>query len=87
MKTWRQMFSVIVVILFAGSASLFAQSANLYNQLVEASKSEVAKKGGKITIALNWTNPQGKAMVDEFKKDFSFIKESKFERVRTVEEA
>ena len=87
MKKWRQMFSVVVVILFTGSASLFAQSANLYNQLVDASKSEVAKKGGKITIALNWTNPQGKAIVDEFKKDFSFVKETKFERVRTVEEA
>ena len=87
MKTWRHMFSVVVVILFTGSASLFAQSSNLYNQLVDASKSEVGKKGGKLTIALNWTNPQGKAIVDEFKKDFAFIKETKFERVRTVEEA
>ena len=74
------------IFLLCGEVVL-AQSGNLYNQLVEASKSEVAKKGGRLTIALNWTNPQGKAIVEEFKKDFSFVKETKFERLRTVEDA
>lgn len=87
MKTWLQVLSVGAATFFFHSVSLFAQSADPYNQLVELAKSEVAKKAGKVIIALNWTQPQGKAIVDEFKKDFSFVKETKFERVRTVEEA
>jgi ABC-type Fe3+ transport system substrate-binding protein len=87
MKAWLPMISVTAALLFGFNPEIFAQSGNLYNQLVEMAKSEIAKKGGKVTIAINWTNPQGKAIVEEFKKDFSFIKEGKFERVRTVEES
>jgi iron(III) transport system substrate-binding protein len=86
LKCFRVLSLAAAIFLLCGEVVL-AQSGNLYNQLVDAAKSEVAKKGGKLTIALNWTNPQGKAIVDEFKKDFSFVKETKFERVRTVEDA
>jgi hypothetical protein len=81
-----QVLSIAASLIVFGGKNLFAQGGNLYNQLVEASKAEVAKKSGKLIIALNWTNPQGKAIVEEFKKDFSFVKETKFERLRTVEE-
>ena len=87
MTKWLPVWRVAVGIILFDSVSLFAQSGDPYHQLVELAKAEIGKKAGKVIIALNWTNPQGKAMVDEFKKDFSFIKESKFERVRTVEEA
>ena len=84
---WFRVLSLAAAIFLLCGEVVLAQSGNLYNQLVEASKSEVAPKGGKLTIALNWTNPQGKAIVEEFKKDFSFVKETKFERLRTVEDA
>jgi len=85
LKCFRVLSLAAAIFLVCGEVAL-AQSGNLYNQLVDGSKSEVAKKGGKLTIALNWTNPRGKAIVEEFKKDFSFVKETKFERLRTVEE-
>jgi ABC-type Fe3+ transport system substrate-binding protein len=86
MKESLPLLSIIIAFWFSAAPAL-AQSGNLYNQLVEMAKGEIAKKSGKVTIAINWTNPQGKAIAEEFKKDFSFIKESKFERVRTVEES
>ena len=60
MKAWLQAMSIAVALLCGFNPSIFAQSGNLYNQLVEMAKSEIAKKGGKVTIAINWTNPQGK---------------------------
>ena len=56
LKCFRVLSLAPVIFLLCGEVAL-AQSGNLYNQLVEASKSEVAKKGEELTIALNWTNP------------------------------
>jgi iron(III) transport system substrate-binding protein len=87
MKTrkWLPLLALSVGFFFAASQSAFAQSANLFNQLVEASKGEVAKKGGKVTIANNWTPKQAKLILAAFKNDFPFVTEPRFERIRTVE--
>lgn len=59
--------------------------ANLFNQLVEASKAEMAKKGGRLAVALEW-EAGGKEVVSAFKNEFPFIKEASFERVRTTDQ-
>jgi hypothetical protein len=56
LKCFRVLSLAALIFLLCGEV-LLAQSGNLYNQLVEAAKSEVAKKGGKLTIAPNWTIP------------------------------
>jgi Bacterial extracellular solute-binding protein len=63
-----------------------AQEPNLFVKLVEASKAEVAKKGGKITIATNWTSEQATPILDAYKKDFPFVTKPTFERVRRIED-
>ena len=66
---------------FLGSAQ--AQN-NSFTQLVDAAKSEVEKKGGKLTIGITWTNSQAKPVLAEFKKEFPFVKAISYVRLRTV---
>ena len=62
-----------------------AQS-NLFGQLVAAAKPEVEKREGKLSVGMTWTNPQAKPVLEEFKKDFPFVKEVTYTRLRTVEQ-
>lgn len=64
---------------------LMAQSSS-FNQLVDIAKGEVEKNGGKLTIGITWTNKQAKPVLDEFRKEFPFVKETSFVRLRTVEQ-
>ena len=59
---------------------------NAFSQLVDTAKSEVEKRGGKLTIGITWTNSQATPVLDEFKKEFPFIQEITFVRLRTVEQ-
>ncbi len=61
-----------------------AQSTGLFNQLLEASKAEMAKKGGKLSVAMSLNKRMGKPMVKAFQKDFSFIKKVTYHRVNGV---
>ena len=75
---------VFTLALLAARAEVVAQT-ELVNRLVETSKAEMAKKGGKLFVALEWPEKEAKPTLDAFRKEFSFIKETKFERVRTTE--
>ena len=66
------------------SPAISAQ-AKLFNQLLETSKAEMAKKGGVLTVTLEWPEDEGKAVLEAFKKEFPFIKEIAYERTRTVD--
>jgi iron(III) transport system substrate-binding protein len=68
-----------------GVAPAFSQSSALFNQLVERSKAEVAKKDGRLTIATNWEVSQAGAILEAFRKDFPFVKQTKFEVLRGIE--
>ena len=57
----------------------------IFNQLVEMSKAEMGKKGGKLSFGNNWTPRQAKPVLKEFTKDFPFVKEVIFTRMRTVD--
>ena len=76
--------SVFIVAAFQSCVTTAAEG-NLFNQLVETSKAEVAKKSGKLSVALEWPDNEAKPVLNAFKKDFPFIKETRFERHRTVE--
>jgi ABC-type Fe3+ transport system substrate-binding protein len=65
-------------------ATAVAQS-NAFSQLVEAARTEVEKKGGKLTIGITWTERQAKPVIEEFRKEFPFIQAISFVRLRTVE--
>jgi len=75
----------LIVAFLLATGPVFAQSSP-FTKLVEASKVEVAKKGGKVTVANNWTPDQGKPILEAFKNDFPFVTQPKFERIRTVED-
>ena len=49
--------------------------SNLFGQLVTAAKTEVDKRDGKLSVGMTWTNPQAKPVLEEFKKDFPFLRE------------
>lgn len=61
------------------------QSGSLFNQLVEKSKAEMEKKGGKIHVATEWRKKEGRSILKGFQKDFPFVKKVEFSRERKVE--
>jgi ABC-type Fe3+ transport system substrate-binding protein len=73
-----------VVFLFV-SQPAHAQKGNLFNQLVEASKAEVEKKGGKLKIALDWPEEDANPVLPHFAKAFPFIKEIDYTRETRME--
>src|SRR5215471_6028863 len=68
-----------------GVGPAFSQAGTLFNQLVERSKAELAKKDGRLTIATNWEVSQAGAILEAFRKDFPFVKQTKFEVLRGIE--
>lgn len=58
----------------------------IFNQLVEASKAEMAAKDGKLHVATEWTKTtEGMPILGLFQKDFPFVKEVSFTRERGVD--
>jgi|GEM_PF-1625671 iron(III) transport system substrate-binding protein len=66
--------------------SIANAQSNLFTQLVDAAKSEVEKKSGKLIVGITWTDAQAKPVLEEFKKEFPFIQSISFVRLRTVEQ-
>ncbi|MFQ5916410.1 MAG: ABC transporter substrate-binding protein [Candidatus Binatia bacterium] len=61
-----------------------AYGAGLYDKLVEASKAEMAKKGGKLKMSLDWPKRDTKKVLPAFKKQYPFIKEISYTRERGI---
>jgi len=51
-----------------------ASAATLYEQLVEESKAEMAKLGGKLRVGFDWTASDAKPVFEALEKDYPFIK-------------
>ena len=84
----RNLFWVVMLLGgWAGVAPVpvWAQG-ELFNRMVENSKGEMATRGGKVVIGIDWTNDEAKPVLSGFKKDFPFVEAPTFERLRTVEE-
>jgi ABC-type Fe3+ transport system substrate-binding protein len=58
----------------------------LFQQLVRASEVELAKKGGKLSVALEFEKAETDPLFQAFRTDFPFVKETSYERVRTPEQ-
>src|SRR5262245_41865509 len=87
-KKTKNFLSVVIVLagwIGAAPAELWAQG-ELFNRMVENSKSEMGKRGGKVVIGTDWTNAEAKPVLNGFKKDFAFVEAPTFERLRTIEE-
>ena len=69
--------SVISLMLLSNHA---AMAGSAFEQLVEKSKNELAKVGGKINIGLDWKKSDANPVMAAFKKDFPFVKEIKYAR-------
>jgi ABC-type Fe3+ transport system substrate-binding protein len=57
-----------------------------YADLLKAAQAEVAKKEGKIIVALELQDDAAKPVLEGFRAEFPFIKEITYERVRTTEQ-
>jgi len=57
-----------------------ASAQNPFNKLVDASKAEMAKRNGRLRIALDWPEADTVSVFPEFKKSFPFIREIVYTR-------
>ena len=57
-----------------------ALAQNQFNRLVDASKAEMAKRSGRLKIALDWPEADTVSVLPEFKKSFPFIREILYTR-------
>jgi iron(III) transport system substrate-binding protein len=83
----RAVFVLGAVLAFGALAYCPAVSnaqSDSFSQLVAASKAEVEKKSGKLSVALTWTDPQVKPVLAAFQKEFPVVKEVSYTRVRTI---
>lgn len=89
-RSQGQLILLLTILLFFGvifhsPRPGISAPANLFNRLMEISKDEMSKKGGKLAVVLEWPDNEAKPVLNAFKKDFPFVKETTFERHRTVE--
>ncbi len=80
----NSLFLFVLGLVLAGmvyAQTLLAQG-KLFNQLVETSKAEMAKKGGKLKIALQWTKSDVKKVFPAFRNAFPCIKKITYTRER-----
>ena len=73
------MTAVATVFCLVG-ASAPAQAENQFDRLVSLSKGELAKRNGKLKIALDWPEADTVSVLPEFKKTFPFIREIVYTR-------
>ena len=78
-QRWHYLF-LISGLIFLGAQSASGQSGSLFNQLVEASKAEMAKKGGKLSLGMEWPKRDAVPVLAAFRKAFPFIKETVYTR-------
>ncbi len=69
----RTAFGVLGLLLVSAHAPASAQ--NLFNKLADTAKAEMAKKSGKLRMALDWPEADTKNVLPEFKRSFPFIRE------------
>jgi len=62
-----------------------ALAQNPFNKLVDASKAEMAKRNGRLRIALDWPEADTVSVFPEFKKSFPFIREIVYTREGDVD--
>jgi ABC-type Fe3+ transport system substrate-binding protein len=63
-----------------------AAEGNLFNQLVERSKAEMAKSKGKFSVLLDLDAKEGVPVIKAFQKDFPFVKDPSYTRMNRTEE-
>ena len=80
MKIGYKLLVTFAVISFSLFSNRGAMAASAFEQLVEKSKNELAKVGGKINIGLDWKKGDAGPVMAAFKKDFPFVKEIKYAR-------
>jgi hypothetical protein len=69
---------LVFLMLFLFCQPVSAQ--NPFNKLVDASKAEMAKRSGRLKIALDWPEADTVSVFPEFKKSFPFIREILYTR-------
>ena len=67
--------TAVVLGAFLAGARAPASAQNLFNKLVDAAKAEMAKKNGKLRMALDWPEADTKNVLPEFKRSFPFVRE------------
>ena len=83
----RGLFSLAVAPLLLACLiqSSFAQTANSFRNLVDASKAELEKKKGELTIGLEWVEELANPTLKSFQQEFPFIKKITYNRMSKVE--
>ncbi|HWP56750.1 MAG TPA: ABC transporter substrate-binding protein [Candidatus Acidoferrales bacterium] len=80
MRTNFRLAVAAVTFLVFTSQPVLAQKGNLFNQLVDGSRAELEKKGGKLKMALDWPEEDAKPVLPHFQKAFPFIKQIDYVR-------
>ena len=62
-----------------------AYGASAFEQMLEQSKKEMSAKEGKLRIALDWTKGDVKGVLEEFTKQFDWIKDISYKRETGVD--
>lgn len=79
------MFSLLLGLVFYCADTVNAQSGGKeFNELIEASKAEMAQKGGQLSVAMEWPKRLADQTLKAFAKDISFINKVSYTRQRTT---
>ena len=68
------------------TSSAAAAEKNLYNQLVERAQSEMAKPKAKLSVLLDLSAKEIIPILNVFKKEFPFVRDSSYARMNRTEE-
>ncbi|HWP60874.1 MAG TPA: extracellular solute-binding protein [Candidatus Acidoferrales bacterium] len=84
---YRSFFcSLVVTLIFAALARpSAAQTGDSFKNLVEASRAELEKKKGELTIGTEWVEELARPTLKAFQQEFPFIKKITFNRMSKVE--
>jgi ABC-type Fe3+ transport system substrate-binding protein len=81
--------AVTVTLWLAGMINVTAAlpaEQNVFDQLVDMSKAEMAKNAGKLSAVLEMNPSEMNPVLDGFRKQFSFVKEFTYDRMNRTEE-
>jgi len=67
-------------------SSATAAEKNLFNQLVESARGEMAKTQGKLSVLLDLSAKEVTPVLRAFQKEFSFVKDTIYTRMNRTEE-
>ncbi len=97
-KTFALAIATVVVVSCASSGAPGAAPAaapaspavgapgTVFDQLVKRSEQELQAKAGKLVVALELTDAEANPILDAFRAEYPFVRETKFERIRTTEQ-